>query len=106
MVPHPGATTRFDELRPVRRGESVTRRLRPLNEPRPLRVETDRSGDPRTVSVERRRRGVEVIRETWRIDDEWWRRPISRLYHAVVLEGGRPLVLYEDLVDGGWYAQD
>ena len=48
---------------------------------------------------------VAAIREVWRIDDEWWRRPISRLYHEVVLENGKLLTLYLDLVDGGWWEQ-
>ena len=46
---------------------------------------------------------IEAIRESWRIDDEWWRRPISRLYHEVVLETGAILTLYRDLEEGGWY---
>lgn len=88
---------------------SGTPRLRALNEPRPLRVRTDDTGRPVAVALpDSTRRGdhsVEVVRESWRIDDEWWRRPISRLYHDVILEGGRLVTLYRDLVDGGWYAQ-
>ena len=84
-------------------------RLRALNEPRPVRVRTDARGLPAAVALpDSRRRGyhaVEVVRESWRIDDEWWRRPISRLYHDVVLEGGQLVTVYRDLVDGGWYAQ-
>ena len=45
------------------------------------------------------------IRESWRIDDEWWREPVSRRYFEVVLETGRRTVLYRDLVGGGWYRQ-
>jgi hypothetical protein len=50
-------------------------------------------------------RRVEVIRERWRIDDEWWREPISREYLSVVLDDGRLITLYHDLSDGLWYAQ-
>ena len=51
------------------------------------------------------RRVVEVL-ERWRIDDEWWRnRPVSRLYYAVLLEGGKRLEIYHDLMDGRWYGQ-
>lgn len=46
-----------------------------------------------------------AVREAWRIDDEWWRRPISRDYRAVVLDDGRPVTLYHDLLDGRWYVQ-
>jgi len=45
------------------------------------------------------------VRERWRIDDEWWRAPISRLYYQVVMEGGRSLTLYHDLEEDGWYRQ-
>jgi hypothetical protein len=48
---------------------------------------------------------VEAVRETWRIDDEWWRRPISRVYHTVVLEDGKSVTLYQDLAAGGWFMQ-
>jgi hypothetical protein len=48
---------------------------------------------------------VAVVRERWRIDDEWWRRPISRAYHAVVLDDGRSVTLYRDLLEERWYAQ-
>lgn len=88
-------------------------RLRPLDVPRPARVEAD--GEGRPVALHdghrpakrggRRMRAVEAIREIWRIDDEWWRRPISRLYFAVVLENGRPVTLYRDLRSGRWFLQ-
>ena len=85
-------------------------RLRALNEPRTVGVRTDPEGQPTAVSLSgpaRRRsfHAVATVRESWRIDDEWWRQPISRLYHDVVLEGGQLLVLYRDLVGGGWYVQ-
>lgn len=79
--------------------------LRSLKKPRPLQVRTDADGRPVAV---RGRRGivrVAAVRESWRIDDEWWRRPISRIYHAVVLESGRAITLYHDRVDEGWYLQ-
>ena len=46
-----------------------------------------------------------AVRERWRIDDEWWRRPLSREYLTVVLEDGRSLTLYLDLVQGEWWVQ-
>lgn len=91
------------------RNEGGGGRLRPLNEPRPVRVRTDADGRPTGVALpDSTRRGflpVEAVRESWRIDDEWWRRPISRLYHDVVLEHGRLVTLYRDLAEGGWYVQ-
>ncbi|HXE83744.1 MAG TPA: hypothetical protein VN513_10495 [Gemmatimonadales bacterium] len=48
---------------------------------------------------------IESINETWRIDDEWWRQIISRLYYEVMLEGGKRVVLFLDLITGSWYLQ-
>lgn len=80
-------------------------RLRPLDVPRPVRVDTDDEGRPVALHDSRRTRAVVAIRETWRIDDEWWRRPISRLYFAVVLENGGAVTLYRDLGSGRWFLQ-
>ena len=81
-------------------------RLRSLGEPRPVEVRTDPRGIPQHVRLPGRpARRVEAVRERWRIDDEWWRTPIVREYHAVVLDDGRFLTLYRDLEDGRWYVQ-
>jgi hypothetical protein len=51
-------------------------------------------------------RAVSAVQDRWRLDDEWWReRPISRLYHALVLEDGSLLVVYRDLLAEEWYVQ-
>ena len=84
-----------------------TDRLRAVNEPQPVTVEVDASGVPAAVgrlggsAVGR----IECINESWRIDDEWWRQIISRLYYEVMLEGGKRVVLFNDLVTGSWYMQ-
>jgi hypothetical protein len=77
-----------------------------LNEPRAIAVELDDDGSPvRIRDGERDWRIVEGIGDTWRLDDEWWRRPIARRYVAVILEHGGRMVLYEDLVTGEWFGQ-
>jgi hypothetical protein len=49
---------------------------------------------------------VESVVETWRIDDEWWRdKPVSRQYWRVVLEDGRVVDVYRDMVTGKWSRQ-
>ena len=80
-------------------------RLRPLGAPRDAHVVVDADGVPTAVVVGRRARLVSAVRERWRIDDEWWRTPLVRDYVSVVLEDGRPLTLYQDLVGGGWWVQ-
>ena len=80
-------------------------RLKPLGRPKIVTVRTDEHGEPIHVRLSGKpARRVEVVRERWRIDDEWWREPISRAYLAVVLDDGRMLTLYHDLSDGSWYA--
>ena len=83
-----------------------TDRLRAVNEPQLVTVEFDESGvmtvgrpDGRTVGK------VEAILETWRIDDEWWRHMIARAYLEVIMEGGKRLVLFQDLITGQWFVQ-
>jgi hypothetical protein len=69
-------------------------------------VEEDASGLPLAVRLKRRQR-IAAIEDKWRIDDEWWRKePVSRLYYNVLLADGQRLVLYKDLVSGGWYKQN
>ena len=55
------------------------------------------------VMVERR--AVESVGGIWRIDDEWWRAPIHRRYVEAILEGGKHVVLFEDLMTGEWWMQ-
>ena len=83
-----------------------TDRLRAVNEPRTVTVELNESGlltvrrpDGRTVGE------VEAILESWRIDDEWWRESISRSYLELLLDGGKRLVVFQDLMTGLWYMQ-
>ena len=93
MVENTGKTLRADTGKPV-------------NTPEALKIEEDASGIPLAVRL-KRRQAVATIEDKWRIDDEWWRKePVSRLYYNVLLASGQRLVLYKDLVTGGWYQQD
>ncbi len=80
-------------------------RLRPLNLPRSVGVELNEDDLPVAVTSDGKEKKVEEIGETWRIDDEWWRDPIARRYVEVMLVGGGHVVVYEDLVGGGWFMQ-
>lgn len=92
MVAHPRAATR-------------AHRLRPLNQPRPIRVEVDESGEPRVVVLGRERLAVAAVQDRWRIDDEWWRKEVSRLYFSLLLEDGRVVTVYQDLIGLRWARQ-
>jgi hypothetical protein len=88
------------------RAKKSADRLRPLNAPRPLRVEADGDGRPRRLGSKRPSLGVREVLDCWRIDDEWWREPISRLYFQVELEDGRSLSVFHDLAKDEWFAQE
>ena len=49
---------------------------------------------------------VDTVREEWVVEDRWWTaRPLRRRYFEVVLIDGRNVVLFRDLVGGGWFLQ-
>ncbi len=79
--------------------------LKPVNQPEPEKVEEDAAGRPVALRT-KRLQPVQAIDDRWRLDDEWWRsEPVSRMYYAVRLTSGQKLVLYKDLISGGWYRQ-
>jgi len=88
-----------------RPGSLKRQNLRPLQSPSPIQVRTDDEGLPAELRQKGKRLRVLAVRERWRIDDEWWRNPISREYYALVLEDGRLIILFQDLVAGGWFGQ-
>jgi len=86
-------------------------RLRALNEPVQIDVELDTVGRLCAISYPRgpdnavERTAVDLVIDSWRINDEWWRNPISRRYLDIVLEGGGHVVVFQDLVTGNWFLQ-
>ena len=72
-----------------------------LYAPSPVRVR--RTGRV-PASVEGRR--VEAVREEWLVEDRWWSsEPLRRHYVELVLEGGRCVVVFCDLLSGRWFEQ-
>ncbi len=91
MVPDTRAKTRADQLRP-------------LNLPKPITILAE--GENPAVLIEGKRRiRVAQVQDSWRIDDEWWRNPISRRYYQIVLEDGTVRTVYHDLVSDSWHEQ-
>ena len=79
--------------------------LLPLNLPQPAAVETGASGRPTAVLLRGVLRPVVAINDQWRIDDEWWRTEITRIYYAVELEGEVRLSIFRDQMTGAWFQQ-
>lgn len=74
---------------------------RQLGRPRPARVRAV-AGRPVAAAG----RPVESIREDWVVEDRWWTaRPLRRRYFELVLDDGRNLVVFHDLISGNWLTQ-
>ncbi len=81
-------------------------RLRAVNEPQAVTVELNESGELTVGRPDGRTVGkVEAILESWRIDDEWWRQSIARAYLELLLDGGKRVVVFQDLMTGLWFMQ-
>jgi len=65
-----------------------------------------REGRPKAVKYRTRLLQVKEVLNIWRIDDEWWRKPISRLYYAVEVTSGARFTIFQDLITGQWYRQN
>lgn len=87
-------------------GVSVgTSALRPLNLPAPVAVTERRDGIPARVLWKGRQRRVTAVLDHWRIDDEWWRLPVRRYYYELVLDDEHLLIVFRDILNGGWFTQ-
>ena len=75
---------------------------RALNLPRPVRVSSGPGGVPTWVDGQQ----VQLVRESWLVEDRWWTgSPLRRRYWELVSVRGRNLVVFRDLHSGGWFAQ-
>jgi hypothetical protein len=84
-----------------------------LNIPRPVVVRTGHEGVP----VEVDGRAIELVRESWLVEDRWWTaQPLRRRYWEVVTTSGQNIVVFHDLTagapapvgcptPGGWFVQ-
>lgn len=72
-----------------------------LYRPRAIEVEL-RGGAPARLLGRR----VDAIREEWLVEDRWWAQAgLRRHYFELVLEDGRCLTVFCDLMEGRWYEQ-
>ena len=75
---------------------------RRLGAPKPASVEANDRGTPSAVECV----AVDTLREEWVVEDRWWTgRPLRRRYFELVLVDGRNVVVFRDLVGGGWFLQ-
>jgi hypothetical protein len=75
---------------------------RRLGSPEAVSVAADGQGVPVTVGPAQ----VDSVREEWVVEDRWWTgQPLRRRYFELVLANGRNVVVFRDLVGGGWFSQ-
>jgi hypothetical protein len=75
---------------------------RRLGAPESARVAADERGVPLSLGEA----GVDSVREEWVVEDRWWTgKPLRRRYFELVLVNGRNVVVFHDLVGGGWFMQ-
>ena len=79
--------------------------MRSPYEPEPIEV-VARNGTPKAVRFRNRLLQVRDALNLWRIDDEWWRKPISRLYYSLEFTSGSRFTVFQDLITGQWYRQN
>ncbi len=108
MVAHSRASLDARAVRTLNSEAKPTAAGIQLNSPIPIVVEPDAAGRP--LAVRRARwaeaRRVEAIADSWRIDDEWWRkRVIARMYFTVMFDDAASLTVYHDLVADTWFEQ-
>jgi hypothetical protein len=75
---------------------------RRLGAPEPAVIAADERGVPVALGPA----PVDSVREEWVVEDRWWTgRPLRRRYFELVLVNGRNVVVFRDLVGGGWFLQ-
>lgn len=71
----------------------------------PIAVASDDWGAPRAFTWRGRRHQVRTITKRWRVDVDWWQERVWREYFKLATHTGLLVVVYRDLLAGGWYLQ-
>ena len=81
--------------------------FRALNMPEPCDVQMGKHDKPQIIKKKHGKSlSILSIKETWRVDDEWWTdHPISRQYYSILLENLSRTTIFVDRIGGGWYEQ-
>ena len=63
-------------------------------------------GAPAALLRNGQRLVVSEVLDHYRTDDRWWTaEPVSRSYYELLLEDGRAVTVFRDLIRGDWYEQ-
>ena len=71
-----------------------------LGRPRPADIRLGADGLPAAFGATR----VDSVLEDWLVEDRWWtERQVRRHYLELVLDNGRCVLVFRDLVSGRWF---
>jgi hypothetical protein len=70
-----------------------------------VQVEADAAGVPLRLRMDGADHGEVGICNRWRVDDDWWREPVSRAYFKIVTRSGLLCVVFWDEVRGTWHLE-
>lgn len=71
----------------------------------PIRVEADAWLTPHRFEWQAESHRVQHVAKRWRVDTAWWQGRIWREYFKLVTTDGLLVILYRDLLGGGWFLQ-
>jgi hypothetical protein len=70
-----------------------------------LQVDEREGHTPRRILHRGRWSRVETVLTHWRLQQEWWKRPVERDYFLLRLEGGLICEVFRDAASGRWWLQ-
>ncbi len=70
-----------------------------------VQVETDAQGTPQRLRMDGVTSGEVGICNRWRVDDDWWRTPVARLYFKLVTRDGLLCTIFLDEIRGTWHLE-
>jgi hypothetical protein len=70
-----------------------------------VQVETDADGIPVRLRMDGVTHGEVGICNQWRVDDDWWREPVARVYFKVVTRDGLLCTVFWDEIRGTWHLE-
>lgn len=76
-----------------------------LHHPIKIDVVIDGQGRPSSFRWDESHHEVVGICKSWRVDTDWWKRRIARIYYKVETGEGLLCDLYLDEVGGKWYLE-
>ncbi len=80
--------------------------LKPLLNPKPIKLKIDNFGKPVSLFLKGRQRQIYSVLKQWRLKSFWWEaQVIERQYYRLLLQDGFEIDVFQDLNNQCWYRQ-